>query len=332
MSIEGSINKTGRVLQDDEHFRVEVVRWNKSNHKSKAAVLKTMQGTTEERRRDGFRNETVGTAMFRHLAKSHPEWGLVIPRTYVVTDTWAVRRLMRGEPILKEGTEHQDIDTTKARLAQLARTLALIDAVEPDISAPDDPRNSAPYNNMLVRVPIWAASPLKDGLLAQDELTAASEFIEANQKYNVPRYAHGDLMPYAHVFGRPDGRLAFIDFEHYSAQKPRYYDAAYCYSQMLVKASDPHLAGYFMGEFLEAAEPTAHQSEQLMPVLAQRAVRMFFDASFDGMNLKSKRVQNVKQLLDLSLGGNIDTLLNPPSPLARDMIIDSGENPNLQSA
>lgn len=332
MSIEGSISRTGRILQDDEHFRVEVVRWNKNNHKSKAAVLKAMQGTTNERRQDGFRNETVGTAMFRQLALAHPEWGLVVPRTYVATETWAVRRLMSGEPILHEGSEHEDTDTTKSRLAQLAKTLAMIDAVEPDISAPDDPRNSAPYNNMLVRVPTWAADPLEKGLISQDELTAASEFIEANQSYNVPRYAHGDLMPYAHVFARPDGRLAFIDFEHYSARKPRYYDAAYCYSQMLVKMPDPALAGYFMNTFLEEAETPPHQAEQLMPVLAQRAIRMFFDASFDGMSLQSKRVQNVKQLLNLSLGGNPGALTNPPRPFTHDMMVNSSEDPDLQSA
>jgi hypothetical protein len=331
MSIERSIERTGQVFQDDEHFRVEVVRWPKKNGTVKTAVLKTMQDATSERRQDGFHNEAVGTETFRRLARSHPEWGLVVPRTYASEKTWAVRRLMSGGPILHQGTEYQDVDRTKMLLAKLARVLAMIDSIEPDISADDDPRNSAPYDNMLARVPAWAADPLRDGLLSPNDLAAATDLIGINQQLYMPRYAHGDLMPYAHVFARTDERLAFIDFEHFSARKPRYYDAAYCYAQMAVKMPDPELAGYFIDEFFGAADPAKHQTEQFMPVLAQRAIRMFFDASFEDIPLKSQRVQKVRQLLDLSLGGNLEALTQPPSPLVRDMIVSS-EDTDLQFA
>src|SRR5688572_26305725 len=88
MSVEYSYSKTGQILQgDDGDFQVEIVDWHKNNG-SKAAVLKTMQGTILERRRGGFVNESVGTHAFRALARAHPEWGLVVPRTYAEGDTW----------------------------------------------------------------------------------------------------------------------------------------------------------------------------------------------------------------------------------------------------
>ncbi len=312
MNVEDSFRRVGKVLQgDDGDFRVEVVRWRKENGREKTAVLKTMQGTILERRRSGFANESLGTEAFRALALEHPEWNLVVPRTYAESDTWSIRRFMRGEPLLREGTELTNLAETTRRLGKLAGLLAMIDQVEPDTSAPDDPWNSAPYDNMLVRMPQWAIRPMEDGLLSPDDLAATTDLITRNEQYLVPRYAHGDLMPYAHVLVRPDDRLAFIDFEHYSARKPRYYDVAYCYAQMFTKIATPSLAGYFMEEVLDKMEPVEHQTEQMMAVLAQRSIRLFFDASFAKLAKDHHKVERTQRLLDICHTGDLDTLVNP---------------------
>lgn len=313
MSVEKSFRRSGIILQgNDGDFRVEVVRWHKKNDREKTAVLKTAQETILPRRRDGFANEAVGTEAFRKLALAHPEWGLVVPRTYAENDRLSIRRFMKGQPLLKEGTEFDDIAATTARLGKLARLLSLIDRVEPDTSAPDDPWNSAPYDNMLVRMPQWAVEPMNKGLLRSDDYAATADLITENQQYLVPRYAHGDLMPYAHVIVRPDDRLALIDFEHYSARKPRYYDAAYCYAQMFTRVDDPSMAAYFMKNLLETVEPVEHQSEQMAVVLAQRAVRLFFDASFAGLDKNAPRTKRTQRLLDLSLTGDLNALIDLP--------------------
>lgn len=312
MSVEHSYSRTGEILQgDDGDFQVEIVQWHKPSGRKKAAVLKTMQDSILERRRGGFANESVGTHAFRKLANEHPEWGLVVPRTYAEGDTWSIRRFMKGEPLLREGAEFDDINETNRRLGKLARLLAMIDQVEPDTSAPDDPWNSAPYDNMLVRMPKWAIDPMEKGLLDPADLEATTDLIIRNEPYLVPRYAHGDLMPYAHVFVRPDDRLAFIDFEHYSARKPRYYDAAYCYAQMYTKVDDSSLAVNFMEKFLDAADSVEHQSEQMMTVLSQRAIRLFFDSAFENRTLDDLKVRKTQQLLDLTLASDLRALTNP---------------------
>lgn len=312
MSVEHSYDRTGRILQEnDGDFQVEIVKWHKPDGRKKIAVLKTMEDSILERRRGGFANESVGTHAFRKLANEHPEWGLVVPRTYAEGDTWSIRRFMKGEPLLREGAEFDDINETNRRLGKLARLLAMIDQVEPDTSAPDDPWNSAPYDNMLVRMPKWAIDPMEKGLLDPADLEATTDLIIRNEPYLVPRYAHGDLMPYAHVFVRPDDRLAFIDFEHYSARKPRYYDAAYCYAQMYTKVDDSSLAVNFMEKFLDAADSVEHQSEQMMTVLSQRAIRLFFDSAFENRTLDDLKVRKTQQLLDLTLASDLRALTNP---------------------
>jgi hypothetical protein len=164
---------------------------------------------------------------------------------------------------------------------------------------------------MLVRTDKWVEPVIEAGLLDADDYAATAGLISANEQYLVPRYAHGDLMPYAHVFTRPDGRMAFIDFEHYSARKPRYYDAAYGYAQMFIKISDTSIAGHFMGSLLDKAESVDHQPEQMMTVIAQRAIRLYFDAVHDEMDESSQFVQRTKHLLDIAMNGDIDMLVHP---------------------
>lgn len=139
-------------------------------------------------------------------------------------------------------------------------------------------------------------------------------------------------MPYAHVFARPDGRLAFIDFEHYSAHKPQYYDAAYCYAQMFVKLPDPRLAGYFMQEFLDSADQPTDQSEKFMPVLAQRAIRLFFDAWHERRPANHPQTQQTRKLLALATQGTLDMLVNPTPLQDRATITNISEGPGIQSA
>lgn len=323
---------TNRVLQDDDTFRVEVVKWQKPDGAHKLAVLKSMKDTTNERRRDSFQNENLGTAVFRTLSQDHPEWNLVVPHTYSATPTWSIRRFMKGEPILREGEEYTNVAQSYNRLARLATLLANIDQVPPDLSSEDDPRNSAPYYDIGARLQTWAHLPVTQGLLSEESLSRTVDFIHQYQPVIEPRYAHGDLMPYAHVFDRLDGRLAFIDFEHYSAYKPQYYDAAYCYAQMFVKPNNPHLAGYFLEKFLENSETPAQQTEKFLSVLAQRSIRLFFDAAYTNMLPHDPVVQRTQALLDLSLNGNLDSLLHPCYPKSHATIVSIDENPHIQSA
>lgn len=313
MEVVETFKRTGQILQEnDEDFFVEVVQWHKNKGVAKKAVLKTFEPTILERRRQGFANESIGNRAFRKLAKDHPEWGLVIPRTYAEGDEWSIRRFMEGDPLLIEGQEYDDKAQTYCKVGQLAVVLAEIDKIDPDLSIPDDSHNSAPYDNMLIRTPIWAERPISSGLLRQSDYDAVETITKANQDLLVPRYAHGDLMPYAHVIHRPDGRLSFIDFEHFSAHKPRYYDAAYCYAQMYLKAPDTTLAGFFMQKLLESVDTPDNQSEQFQTVLAQRAVRLFFDADFENLGPNTSNVRKTKELLDLSIDGSLDDLMQPP--------------------
>lgn len=312
MEVVESFCRTGQILQEnDEDFFVEVVEWPKRIGTFKKAVLKKFEPTILERRKHGFANESVGTHVFRKLAKSHPDWGLVIPRTYAESEQWSIRRYMDGEPLLVEGDEYNDRRKTNARVGQLATLLAQIDKIKPDLTIPDDPYNSAPYNNMLSRTPHWAKYPIESNLLSESDYDLVEGLTKDNQDFLVPRYAHGDLMPYAHIISRPDGRLSFIDFEHFSAHKPRYYDAAYCYAQMYLKAPDSKLAGLFMENLLESAETPEHQQEQVMTVLSQRAVRLFFDADFEKLDPNSPTVTKTQELLELSLHGTLDDLTKP---------------------
>jgi hypothetical protein len=313
MEVVESFCRTGQILQEnDEDFFVEVIEWPKRLGVAKKAVLKRFEPTILDRRRDGFANESVGTRVFRKLAKSHPSWGLVVPRTYAEGNTWSIRRFMKGEPLLSEGAEYYDRHETNGRIGKLALLLAHLDSIEPNIDIPDDPHNSAPYDNIMVRTPHWAKFPIESGLLTQSDYDAVENLTVANKELLVPRYAHGDLMPYAHVIVRPDGRLSFIDFEHFSARKPRYYDAAYCYAQIYLKAPDTELAGMFMEKLLESADSPEHQTEQMMTVLSQRAVRLYFDADFEKLEPTDGSVTKTKELLDLSVHGSLEDLIKPP--------------------
>lgn len=283
-------------LQDDENYLVEQVRYGRE-----LAVRKSLKSTADERRRATFLNELQGTKRFGALAAAHPEWGLVIPRILVGHDAWVLREFVDGNELVTFNMSHEE---ARVRLGQLAHVLAAVDTVPPEKAEPWD-GDSAPFANIRRRFDMWSKGPLKEGVLDTLAYKAANELIDEYQPLLEPRYAHGDMSPFKHVFALPQGLLAFIDFEHYSPLKPRYYDVAYVYSRLRMQAHHEGLAGVFLSEFLRVADGVPNQKEQLLAIMTQRAIGMHFDALNDyrrGIDYR-KRAQD---FLTVCLERNID--------------------------
>lgn len=207
-----------RVLQDDTNFHVELIDWN-----GVAAIHKRVQPGTDERRRATLQNEIIGTEYFYYLSTENPDWNFHVPKTFDRGEGWVVREYIDGEELLRvdESAEH-----AARKLAQLATLLAQIDVIEPDPTIWELSTNSAPYTNITKRLPVWSEKPLQHGTLTTADYTAANDLIQGYQPFLQPRLAHGDMNPLKHAFETSGGELAWIDFEHFSAQKPRYYDVA----------------------------------------------------------------------------------------------------------
>ena len=264
--------KVLETLQDNAIFTVELVDW-----EGERALRKTLNAEANSRRAKSFKDELLGMEVFGKLAHTHPEWKLRVPEVYAKGEDWVVREFIEGSPLLEYDTS---LDAARENVAKLAVQLANIDRVEPDatIHEQDD---SAPYTNIRGGFSKWSKQPLAEGLLIQASYDATNALIDDYAGYLMPRYAHGDLNALSHVFISDDKRLAWIDFEHFSAHKPRYYDVAYCYSRLFTKAAQPEIAGEFLKNFLESAEIVSHQDEQLLAIMAQRAIGMHFDALND---------------------------------------------------
>ena len=286
------------VLQDDENYLVEQVRYG-----GELAIRKSLKATADERRRATFLNEQQGTKRFGELATAHPEWGLVIPRIMTQHDTWVLREYVDGTELV---ALDMSLEEARVHLGQLAHVLAAVDTVSPEKAEPWD-GDSAPFANIRRRFDVWSEGPLKEDVLDTLAYKAANELIDEYQSLLAPRYAHGDMSPFKHVFAMSQGLLAFIDFEHYSPLKPRYYDVAYAYSRLRMQAHHRGLAGVFLSEFLRAADRVPNQKEQMLAIMTQRAIGMHFDALNDykkGIDYR-KRAQD---FLTVCLERNIDRL------------------------
>lgn len=286
------------VLQDDENYRVERVDW-----QGKDALRKEVKNTLSDERRKAFQNEMVGMRTFRTLAAKHPEWRLVVPGVFEEGDDYVVREFIEGAELLSPETTREE---ARPRLARLAEVLAGIDHVRPDQNyAPG--RDSAPFTDIRRRFEVWSKAPLESGMLAANDFAAANLLIEECQAYLQPRYAHGDMSPFKHAYLLSRGVLGFIDFEHFSPQKPRYYDVAYAYSRMFTRSSDPRIAGDFLQHFLEISESAPRKTEQLLAIMTQRAIGMHFDAYNDAQKGEDY-VARAQLLLRLCLSRSVALL------------------------
>jgi len=286
------------ILQDDENYRVEHLDW-----RGKDALYKGIKDTLSDERRKAFQNEIVGMQTFRTLAVKHPEWQLVVPEVFEEGDDYVVRDFIEGEELLSPETTREE---AKARLARLAEVLAGIDLVQPDQGYTPG-RDSAPYIDIRRRFEAWGKAPLESGMLVADDFAAANSLIEEYQAHLQPRYAHGDMSPFKHAYLLPGESLGFIDFEHFSPQKPRYYDAAYAYSRIFTRSSNPGIAGDFLQHFLEISEPAPRKTEQLLAIMTQRAIGMHFDAYTDAQKGEDYAAR-AQLLLRLCLSRNVALL------------------------
>lgn len=286
------------VLQNDDNFFVATTEW-----RGERALLKRQQPTTPEARKEGFQNEILGMQAFRALAVQHPEWKLVIPAVYMATETEMIREFIEGDELLKEGVAQEQ---AVGRLKQLARILAGIDEIAPDLSQPEATKNSAPYNNIRLRFEAWSQPALKAGILSNEQYAAANALIDEYQPHLTARYAHGDMSPFNHVFMQEDGKLGLIDFEHYSAYKPRFYDICYAYTRTFTQADNPALAGTLLREFTKRASDI--DDRQLLAVMTQRAIGMHFDALHDATPDKNYTAR-AQEILRLCLLRNIEALI-----------------------
>ncbi|HEX6462406.1 MAG TPA: phosphotransferase [Candidatus Saccharimonadales bacterium] len=287
------------ILQNDEHFRVEVIDW----HGVKA-IRKSLQSTTNERRRLTFQNEIVGTAKFYEIAEAHQSWGLKVPSIFESGDSWMIREYLEGEPLCDETTT---IEQAHQGLERLSTIVAQIDRIEPDEHAAGSFEDSAPYTNITKRFETWAKGPLESNVLIPAAFQAAKQLIDDFQPYLAPRYAHGDLSPLKHALIDGNGQISLFDFEHFSSQKPRYYDAAYCYSRLLTRVADRRVAASFLGSFLHSAMPVPHQDEQLLAIMTQRAIGMHFDALNDRPK-GADYVKRAQEFLQLCLDRDVSKL------------------------
>lgn len=287
-----------KVLQNDDNFFVAIVE-----HNGAPAILKRIQSGISGQRKQIFLNEHEGMMQFARLAREHPEWNLKVPTVYESNDEEVVRELIEGEELFSNDMEQ---NVAVERLKRLASLLAKIDTITPDPTSDDVVNNSAPYKNIRRRFDVWSKLPLETGLLTQKKYMAANQLIDEYESHLEPRYAHGDISPFKHVFITADNHLGLIDFEHYSAYKPRFYDVCYAYARLFTLAEDMNMAKellrHFMSEVDDLSEP------QLLAVMTQRAVGAHFDALNDYKKGEDYR-ERAKAFLDLCLSRDTNALL-----------------------
>lgn len=284
------------VLQDDENFLVE-----KIIYKNNKAVRKTLKDSTPKRRRETFKNDAVGIMQFKNLSQTIPNLNFRVPNIYQTTDSCLVSEYFEGKTLLDIIGTGQGIDFLK----KIADILIAIDKISP-IEMPEQDHESATYKNITKRMDIWLESPISAGLISEQDAQNAYNTINKYGSHLSPKYAHGDLNPLEHCFLDNNGTICFIDFENYSAIKPRYYDAAYCFIRVYSQLSQHGLAGQFLDYFIQHCD-TFHRADMIV-VLTQRSVGLCFDA----INDKKEGIdytQKAKKLLDLCIQEDLEAIL-----------------------
>jgi hypothetical protein len=291
--------KTLEILQSDDTFRVDLVEI-----EGRHAIRKSVQPSANERRRGLLTNEIAGMDYFYQLASAHSEWQLRVPQTLSSGEGWVVREFIEGEALLEK---EDDLDGSIGKLTRLATLLAAIDDVIPG-KVKNEADNSAPYTNIRKRFDVWSAGPLKEGILSAQVYAAANALIEEYQPLLEPFHAHGDFTPFKHVLMMPNSEFGLIDFEHFSTDKPRYYDLAYAYSRLFTQGKDRRLAGELLRLFTEKARLVPHQKEQILAIMTQRAIGMHFDALNDASR-GVDYIDRAQQFLNLCLTRDVTSLI-----------------------
>ena len=287
----------GRVLQDDENFRVELIDWQGS-----AAVKKSAKPTAPKTRADRLKNDVLGMRFFTDLTKAY-SLNLYVPRVYESQTDFYVREYIAGEHFLSETASSEE---AKPKLDELARLLAKIDRLEPGEQI--GYIGSSNYRNLEQSIPRWANENVSDKLITDEEAEKIKRLSAGLGKYLKPRIAHGDVSTYKHSYLMPDGKIAFIDFENFTTGAARYFDVAWCYTRLWSFAVSTDIPRYFLSSFMSQAEKPGHQAEQMMAVLIQRTLGMQKDADVD---LQSKDVDyrhRAKELLGLVLQNRLELL------------------------
>lgn len=283
-------------LQDDENFLVEKILY-----KGNKAIRKTVQDTAPSRRRETFKNDAIGIVEFKKLSKKIPKLQFRVPKIYEANDDCLISEYFDGETLVGVLGTGQEFNFLK----KVADILIEIDSI-PAVETLEQDHESATYKNITKRMDTWLQSSISAGLLDKDDGEKAYKVIGKYESELTPRYAHGDLNPLEHCFLDENDTLCLIDFENYSAIKPRYYDVAYCFIRIYSQTNQSGLAGYFLNYFINNSK--AFNRREMIPVLTQRSVGLCFDAVSDakeGINY----TQKAKKLLDFCNKEDLDAVL-----------------------
>ncbi len=285
-----------KVLQDDENFLVEKILYSDSK-----AIRKSIKSTTPQRRRETFKNDSIGITEFKKLSKNVIKIKFRVPKIYKATNTCLISEYFEYKTLRDLLGTGREFDFLK----KIANILAEIDKVTPTETQEQD-HESATYKNITKRMDTWLEPAMSSGLISEQDAQKAYNTIKKYASHLSPKYAHGDLNPLEHCFLDDHGVLCFIDFENYSAIKPRYYDAAYCFIRVYSQANQDGLAGYFLDYFIQHCE--AFNRADMIAVLTQRSVGLCFDAINDqkeGIDY----TQKAKKLLDLCIQEDLEAIL-----------------------
>ncbi len=279
-----------------EIFDLEIVDWQGAK-----AVKKTAKPDAPQARIDRLQNDVYGMQFFDQLAGKHPAIELYIPEVFETSEKSYTREYIPGQPLINE---QMDLSEAAPKLDKLAQVLAEVDKIEPygDIKFV----GSSDYRNILSSVNKWSSQQIHEGVNTKERVDAAIQKIVELSKYLRPRIAHGDMSPHKHVYLK-DGKIALIDFENFTPNAARYYDAAWAYARLYAVAKTPDIAKYFLKSFIEKSVETEHKEEQLLAVLTQRILGLQYDASVDYRKGLEYRTRAVK-LMDICLEGNLDLL------------------------
>lgn len=284
------------VLQDDDNFLVERILY-----KGQPAIRKTLKSSIDARRRSTFTNEVDGTLAFCDILQQASGGFLEVPVILEAGEDSYIREYVAGETLaiaIEKGTADQFLQV-------LAEGLADIDKILPQ-KAEEKEIDSAPYKNIRKRTGEWSSVAVEYGLLSREEVAMANRIIDKYEDALTPRYAHGDINPLKHCFLNDAGKISLIDLEHFSALKPRYYDAAYCFTRVYSQTKVAGLAGRFLERFINSSDNFSNQ--QMIAILMQRAIGLCFDSVNDAKQGFDYTVK-AKKFFDLCLDEDLEAIL-----------------------
>lgn len=285
----------GKILQDDENFLVEVIDW-----QGKPAIKKTAKPSMPPKRLERVQFDVIGMEFFHDIAAKHPDFDLYMPEVYEHGSNYYIREFVDCTVVTDQAMSYGE---AAPRVEKLAKLLANIDKLEP--AGPEGYIGSSNYKNLHASITRWVQDNLAGGLIDRRQADRALEIAAPLGKYLQPRIAHGDMSAYKHAFIK-DNKIVLIDFEVFTTKAARYFDVAWCYTRMYGLGS-PQLAKHFLSTFIQQAEKTQNQTEQLTAVLLQRIVGLQHDAAGDARKGTDYRGR-AKELLELVLQNRLELL------------------------